>query len=311
MTAPPTDTDPLPSWRPGPVRDAVVGFLDAVVEVDPARRVAVFDNDGTIWCERPSYAQFDFLRHGLAGAVGRSPELGERPEYRAVLDGDRAALADLGLARVAMALTEVFADITPEDFDREVRAFFADARNPVLDRPLRDLLYVPMLELVDALRARGVTVCIVTGGGTEFVRAVSLDLYDVPPERVVGTMIRYRYERRDGRPVLLRTAELDGPANEGSAKIEAIQHHLGRRPLLAAGNSLGDREMLELVAADSPSLALLVDHDDAEREFAYASEAGTIADAEPITDIGRRSGWVVVSMQRDWETVFRAEQRPG
>jgi hypothetical protein len=303
MTAP-----ELPSWRPGAARDAVVAFLDAVTEVPRELRVAAFDNDGTLWCEKPRYPQYDFFVDELRSAVAARPELGDRPEYRAVLDGDGASIEALGLPRIAMALAEVFADLDPARFEGLVRAFFARSVHPLLDQPLAAIVYQPMLELIGALERRDVAVCIVTGGGTEFVRALSLPLYGVPPERVVGTMVRYRYDAADGTPTLLRTAELDGPANEGPAKVEAMQRHLGRRPIFAAGNSLGDREMLDRALAASrsglPALALLVVHDDPDREYAYESVSGTLDDAESIVDIGHRSGWVAVSVRDDWSTVF-------
>jgi len=294
----------LPSWRPGATRDALVAFLDALAEVAPDERVAMFDNDGTLWCERPTYPQFDFFVDRLAAAVGARPELAERAEYAAVLTGDPAAIGALGLPRVALALLELFEGQTPAAYEASVRAFFDHAQHRTLGRPLRSVVYQPMLELLDALRERDVDVFIVSGGGVEFVRAISQQLYGVPADRVVGTAIRYRYERHGDVPTLLRTAELDGQPNEGPAKIEALQRHLGRRPILAAGNSLGDRELLDYAQTSEPSLALLIDHDDADREFAYASEAATIAGDEPITDIGHRMGWVVVSMRHDWSAVF-------
>ncbi|HRW38029.1 MAG: haloacid dehalogenase-like hydrolase [Acidimicrobiales bacterium] len=294
----------LASWRPGTTRTRIEAFLEAVQEVAPAQRLAVLDNDGTLWCERPTYVQYDFFADALGRAAADDPALGERPELRAVLDGDGAAIAEIGLPRVAGALAELFDGMEAAEFTARTREFVARATHPLLGRPTTGLVYRPMLELLDALRARDVTVCIVTGGGTEFVRAISDDLYGVPPERVVGTMIRYRYEREAGRPVLRRTAELDGPANEGAAKVEAMARHLGRSPLLAAGNSVGDREMLDVAAGASPGLALLVVHDDDEREIAYESVAGTIADAEPLADVATRSGWTTVSMRDDWTTVF-------
>ena len=296
----------LPSWRPGATRDAVVTFLDALADVAPEERVAVFDNDGTLWCERPTYPQFDFFVDRLVAAIAQQLDLAERPEYAAVLSADPAAIGAVGLPQVALALLELFEGETPAVYEASVRAFFARAQHRTLGRPLRAMVYQPMVELLDALRDREVDVFIVSGGGVEFVRAISQELYRVPADRVVGTAIRYRYERRGDTPTLLRTAELDGVPNEGPAKIEALQRHLGRRPILAGGNSLGDRELLEYAQASQPALALLIDHDDADREFAYASEAATMAGDEPITDIGRREGWVVVSMRRDWATVFPA-----
>jgi phosphoserine phosphatase len=296
----------LPSWRAGATRDAVTAFLDASTELPPERRLACFDNDGTLWAERPTYAQLDFFVDALGRRAELDPRLTDRPEYAALLARDSAALGELGLARVAMALVELFDGQAPEAFAAEVGDFMSRARHAALDRPLRSTVYVPMLELLDALRERQFTIAIVTGGGTEFVRTMSLDLYGVPPERVVGTMITYAFTRdAHGRPVLRRSAQLDGRPNEGEVKVSNIQAQLGRAPVLAAGNSAGDREMLEWAASGhGPSLALLVDHDDADREFAYVSAAETVAESEPITDVARRLGWTVASMRRDWSTLF-------
>ena len=208
------------------------------------------------------------------------------PEFAALLAEDKAAMGELGLNRIAFALLGLFKGITPEEFAARVREFMARAEHPTLRRPLRATTYQPMLELVGALRELDFTVCIVTGGGTEFVRAVSQDLYGVPPEAVVGSLVSYTYSTeppgpgRPARPVLRRTTALDGEANEGAAKVSNIQAQLGRRPIMAAGNSGGDREMLEWAAGgEGPSLALLVDHDDAEREFAYVSTAADLRGA--------------------------------
>lgn len=298
----------LPSWRPGATRDALVAFLDAAASVPPIERVAVFDNDGTLWCERPTPLQLDFFIDALGAAVTADRSLRDRPEYAAVLGGDHAAMATLGLERVALALMELFEGMTPAEFDRAVRTFMDRARHRTLGVPLRNLVYQPMLELLDELRRRGFTIFIVTGGGTEFVRAISDDLYGVPPEAVVGTLIAYEFDRDDrGRPFLRRASRLGSPANEGAAKVTHIQSQLGRRPILAAGNSGGDREMMEWACAvDVPSLALLVDHDDAAREFQYASTALTFDDREPILDVADRLGWTVVSMATDWSDIFPA-----
>jgi phosphoserine phosphatase len=304
MTAP----DLLPSWRPGSTRDAVVAFLDEITTVPVAERVACFDNDGTLWCERPQYVQLEFFVHALGERVKAQPAASRQPEFAALLMHDRAALGELGLERIAMALVSLFEGISPEEFTRQARTFMVAAQHPTLGRPLRSNLYQPMLELVAELRRREVAVTIVSGGGTEFLRSVSQELYGVPPEAVVGTLIDYDFVRDDhGAPGLLRSGRVAGVANEGAAKVSSIQSQLGRRPLLAAGNSGGDREMLEWAAAgEGPTLALLVDHDDGDREFSYVSKAETVEEPEPITAVGARSGWTVVSMARDWETVFAA-----
>ena len=300
-----TDAALLPSWNEGPTRDAVLAFLAASGELPPERRVAVLDNDGTLWCEKPQYTQVEFMLHELQRAVAERPELAERAEYRAIIDRDQAALGQLGLARVALALAELHMGLTPEEFEARAREFVAVEAHPEHKRPYSRMVYQPMLELLAALRAHGFATFVVSGGGVEFVRAVSLGLYGVAPEGVVGTAVTYEYQRRDDHPVLLRTARLLGDPNEGPTKVSNIQYQLGRRPVFAAGNSGGDREMLEYAtAAEGPSLALLVNHDDAEREYAYESKAATFAEAEPILSVADRLGWTVVSMARDWARVF-------
>jgi phosphoglycolate phosphatase-like HAD superfamily hydrolase len=308
----PTINALLPSWRPGVVRDALISFLDAVEKVPTVDRVALFDNDGTLWCERPSYVQLDFFIDALRRKVALDSSSGEREEFAALISGDRAAIAAIGLNRIAAALAGLFEGLAPQEFTARVREFMAGAAHTALGRPLRSVTYQPMLELLDELRRRDFTVGIVTGGGTEFVRAISDDLYGVPAERVVGTLIDYEFTRDgDTRPALRRTATMLGTANEGPAKVTNIQTQLGRRPILAAGNSGGDREMLEwALAAEGPTLALLIDHDDANREFQYTSTAETIVETEPITDVGARLGWTIVSMARDWDVVFPQETGP-
>lgn len=295
----------LPSWRPGATREAIVTFLDEALALPVEQRVAVFDNDGTLWTEKPNYIQYDFLVRTLHAAVDQDPGLGDRAEYRALLADDRAALGELGLQRVATALLELCAGWTPDEFTGRVRDFMAQEKHPGRGVPYPTLVYRPMLELMAALRDNGFAVFIVTGGGTEFVRAISRELYGVPPDDVVGTLVEYHFEERGEGPALVRTAHALGQVNEGPAKVEHIQTQLGRRPIFAAGNSEGDREMLEYAqASGTPSLALLIDHDDADREAAYASAGVTTQETEPITDVAKRLGWTVASMRDDWATVF-------
>lgn len=243
----------------------------------------------------------------LRAAVGRRPELADVAEFQALLSGEEAALAQFGLERVALALLGLFEGIEPERFSERVIEFFAHARHTELGRRYDSLVYQPMLELLAALEERGFINCIITGGGTEFLRTVSRRLYGVPPERVVGTLVSYDFLRRDGRPVLARRAALYGEVNEGSSKVTAIQTALGGRPVLAAGNSPGDAEMLEFAAtADGPSVGLVVNHDDVEREYAYESQAGSYVAEESIEATAERLGLIQVSISEDWATVFPA-----
>jgi phosphoglycolate phosphatase-like HAD superfamily hydrolase len=299
-------SDRLPSWRPGPTRDAILGFLDASADVPAGERVAYLDNDGTLWCEKPTYVQFDFFVDALRRRAEGDRSLTDRPEFAAVLSGEEAAIGEIGLAKVAGALAALFDGQTPEQFGAAVDEFVGRYRHRTLGVPVGGVVYQPMLELLNELHAHGFTVGIVTGGGTEFVRQLSKVLYGVDPGMVVGTLIGYRFDRDDsGHPVVRRTISQIGTANEGGAKLEHIQSQIGRAPILAVGNSGGDRELLEWAQASRRGgLAVLVDHDDEEREFAYDSQAATFKDAEPITSVAERLGWVVVSMRRDWETIF-------
>jgi phosphoserine phosphatase len=272
----------LASWNDGAARSAIIDFVErAAREVPPAERVAVFDNDGTLWCEKPAYIQELFLKERLA----------ERPE-----------LMEHGLIG---AVLELDAGRTPEEFTEIAETWFEGAEHPRFGVPFGRVTYQPMLELIALLREHGFHVFLVTGGGVEFVRAVSESLYGVTPDDVIGSAVQVAFERRDGRATLIRQAAILGTPNEGAPKVANIQAHVGRRPIVAVGNSAGDREMLEYVHSSArPSLCVVVDHDDAEREYAYEGKAVTDPDAEPILDTAAHFGWTVVSMRDDWSQVF-------
>ena len=296
----------LPSWRDGATRDAIVAFLDRVDEIPPDERVAVFDNDGTMWAEKPNYTQLEFFIVEMRAAIAADPSVGDRPEFRALIDHDTEALEAFGLERLATAFLDLFVGLTPEEFSAKVARFFAEQQHPS-GVPYRRQRYQPMLELMDELRSRGFDCYLVSGGGAEFLRVVSDEFYGVSPEGVVGSQIEYEFTRDDaGRPRLLRTDHVVGSGpNEGVTKVPNIHRILGRRPVVAGGNSAGDAEMLEYAMTyDGPSLALLVDHDDAEREYAYESVAGTFETDESILDTAARLGWTVASIRNDWATVF-------
>ena len=301
----------LPAWRESDARRTILAFIDRVTTsgsagfVPPAARVAVFDNDGTLWCERPTYAQAYFLLERLHAQAAQDPELAARPLVKALLNGDlRAAMAD-GLEPLADVVLRTHAGLTAEEFTAATSAWFGRAVHPRFGVPFTRLAYRPMIELLDLLRANGFRVFVVTGGGVEFVRAVSEELYGIPPDDVVGTSVELDVERRDGHMVLVRRAALQGRPNEGEPKPANIQAHIGLRPILAAGNSAGDREMLEYATTgDRPGLALVIDHDDEDREYAYPGASFTDPGAEPISETALRFGWTMVSMRRDWRKVF-------
>jgi phosphoserine phosphatase len=273
--------------------------------VPPAARIAVFDNDGTLWCERPTYPQAFFILERLRVVAAADPELAARPVVQALLRGDlRAALA-VGAEPLADVVVSMHAGLTADEFTAAASAWFDRAVHPRFGVSFRALTFRPMLELIDLLRSADFRVHVVTGGGVEFVRAVSADLYRIPPDDVVGSSVELALERRDGRLVLVRQPALRGSSNEGPPKVVNIQQHIGLRPIFAAGNSAGDREMLEYTSTgDSPSLAIVIDHDDAGREYAYAGASFTDPHAEPILTTAERLGWTRVSMLDDWSIVF-------
>lgn len=308
-----TNEDRLPSWRPGPARDAIERFIDAADELPREQRVACFDNDGTLWCEQPSYLQAAFLAATLRDEFRRDPARPQRPEYAQALRGEGERLHDVGMERVLRAMVGLYADETPERFRDQVRTFMATAEHPTLHRPMASVIYRPMRELIAELRRDAFAVAVVTNGGSEFIRAFSEAACGVPPELVVGTMLEYEAGRgRTGEIELHRTTGLVGKATEGQTKVDNIQSQIGRRPILAAGNSVGDREMLEWATKDGEvSLALLLEHDDAEREFEYRARADSADEQEPIEVVAERSGWTTISMRRDWKTVFTEADGAG
>jgi len=305
-------TGVLASWRDTPARTAILDFIDRVTTegaatyVAPEGRVAVFDNDGTLWCERPTYAQALFLLERIRDQAAADPALADAPVVRALLAGDLAGAFAMGADAVGPVVLATHAGWTVDEYAAAVARWLADARHPRFGVTWPELVYRPMRELLELLRANAFRVFVVTGGGVEFVRSFAEAAYGIPPDDVVGTAVEVEVERRDGcmtlvrRPVLAR--EL---VNEGEPKPRLIQAHVGVRPILAAGNSAGDAEMLEFASTGpAPSLALVIDHDDAEREYAYESRSATDADAEPILATASRHGWHVVSMRSDWATVF-------
>ena len=286
----------LPSWRSGAARSAVLDFVDSVTTPGPsfapaAERVATFDNDGTLWCEKPLYVQADFLFRRLREMVTADPAKGDVQPWKAVVEDDRAWLATMldHVPELVAAVTQAHEGLTTDAFARIVREFFATARHPTLGEPYTGLAYRPMRELMSLLEAAGFQVYICSAGGRDFVRAVAEDVYGIPPERVIGSATTVEY--RDGD--LYRTAAIEQPIDDGPGKPVHIWTRVGRRPLLACGNADGDTAMLEMAR-----MSLLVHHDDAEREFAY-EQGAKLALEEAV-----RQGWTVVSMRDDFARVF-------
>jgi phosphoserine phosphatase len=291
-----TVSDALPSWSEGPAKAAIQAFVAAVSEpgqafVPPAERIATFDNDGTLWCEKPVYVQADFVFRRWRAMVAADPALADEQPYKALVENDRAWLADLmtHVPQLVKGVTEAWAGITTTAFDEAVREFFATATHPTLGVPYTRLVFGPMRELLDLLRAHDFRVFICSAGGRDFVRSIAEALYGVPRENVIGSGTTLEY--RDG--AVYRTRGMEQPIDDGPGKPVHIWMRTGHAPLLAAGNADGDMAMLE-----TARFGLLVHHDDADREFAYDSGA-----EQALAEAGRK-GWTVVSMKDDWTTVF-------
>ncbi|QDV32339.1 HAD family hydrolase [Tautonia plasticadhaerens] len=311
--------EPLPSWVDGPTKRAILEFVGRVSDeagpgfVPVADRIAVFDNDGTLWCEQPVYVQAVFIRDRVRALAERHPGWRETPPYSAVLDGDRDALAALGEKGVAELVSATHAGMTVEEFRRIAEDWIALAEHPRFDRPYTGCVYQPMLELLGYLRSHGFKTFIVSGGGVEFMRPWTGPVYGIPPEQVVGSTIRTAYREVDGRAELVRLPEIDF-IDDKAGKPVGIGRHIGRRPIAAFGNSDGDYEMLRYATeGPGPRLGLIVHHTDADREYAYDRDS-PVGRLDRALDEAADRGWVVADMARDWARVFpppsSADARP-
>ena len=301
--------DPLPSWNDGAAKARIVAFVEAVTQtggkdfVAPADRVAVFDNDGTLWSEQPMYSQLAFAIDRARAMVAKNPALASRPSVKAAAAGDMKALAATGEKGLLELVALTHAGNTSEEFAQIVGEWIKSARHPTFKRPYTELTYKPMRELLDYLRANGFKTWIVSGGGIEFLRVMSEELYGVPPEQVVGSSIKTRYEVRNGKPAIVRLPEIDF-IDDKAGKPVGIHKFIGRRPVAAFGNSDGDFQMLEwTTSAPGARLGVIVHHDDAQREFAYdrASHVGKLVRG---LDEGPARGWTIVSVKSDWKQVY-------
>jgi phosphoglycolate phosphatase-like HAD superfamily hydrolase len=305
----------LPSWNDGAAKSAIVEFVEAVTAeggadyVAPADRIATFDQDGTLWVSHPLYTQAMFALDRVVALAPEHPEWKDQEPFKSVLAGDREAMARFSEGDWAHIIGATHAGMTTEAFLPLVQEWLAKAKHPRFARPYTELVYQPMLEVMDYLRANGFRTYIVTGGGQEFVRIYSEQVYGVPVEQVVGSSIVTKYEYQDGEPVLMREPKVFF-VDDHAGKAIGINLFIGKRPYAAFGNSGGDREMLEYTGAgDGARLMMLVLHDDAEREYAYGpanglpdTKVGTFS--QELMDEAQQKGWVVISMKNDWKTIF-------
>jgi len=302
------NSDPLPSWNDTASKRAIVSFVERVTNdgspdfVPVSERIATFDNDGCLWAEQPMYFQAFFIFDRIRELAPQHPEWKEREPFASVLRGDvKGALAGGETALLEMAMA-THAGTTTEEFEAIVSAWITTEKHPKSGKLYTEMVYQPMLELLAYLRSNGFKTFIVSGGGIEFIRPWSERVYGIPPEQVIGSSIKTKFELRDGKPVIVRLPEVNF-IDDKAGKPAAIQHHIGRRPLMAFGNSDGDFEMLEWTTSGAGArFGLLVHHDDAKREYAYDRESH-IGKLDKGLDEGAQRGWTIVSMKDDWKTI--------
>jgi len=302
-------TDPMPSWNDGPVKQSILSFVGDVTEasggdfIPVEDRIAVFDNDGTLWSEKPTYFQLLFILDRIRALAPEHPEWQSQQPFQAVLENDLAALKAAGEHGLLELAGVAQAGMTTVEFEAMVSSWISAARHPVSGRPYTEMVFQPMLELLDFLRANGFSVYIVSGGGIDFMRPWADDVYGIPLQNVFGSSQELRYERRDDGPVLVREAKLHF-IDDKAGKPIGIQRFIGRRPVIAAGNSDGDFEMLDWTTSGSgPRLGLIVHHTDAQREWAYDRESSE-GRLDRALDAAPTHGWMIVDMARDWRVVY-------
>ena len=309
LAAPALAGDPLPSWNEGPRKAAIVEFVRRVTTqggpdfVPVERRIATFDNDGTLWAEKPAYFQLLFAMDRVRALAPQNPSWKTTQPFQAVLENDLDALAASGEEGLLKLVMATHAGMTTSEFERVVDEWIRTARHPTTERLLTEMVYQPMLELLAYLRANEFKTYIVSGGGIEFMRPWTQRVYGIPPEQVIGSSIETRFELRDGKPVLVRLPELDF-IDDKAGKPVGIHKFIGRRPIAAFGNSDGDLQMLQWTAAGPGlRLAAIVHHTDAEREWAYDKDSH-VGRLDKALAEAKEHGWTVVDVRRDWKTVF-------
>jgi phosphoglycolate phosphatase-like HAD superfamily hydrolase len=311
--------DPLESWNDGPAKKAIVEFVKATTEksskkfVPPEQRTATFDQDGTLWVEHPMYSQVMFCLDRVPALVAAKPELKNVEPFKTVLSGDREAIAKLPMADLEKLLAATLTGMTTDQFQIDVKQWLSTAKDPRWKRPYTELTFKPMQEVLHYLRENGYKTYIVTGGGQDFVRVYAEQTYGIPPEQIVGSAAEtsYGYDKA-GKPFLMKEPKMLLNDNNGG-KAEGIHLMVGRRPLVAFGNTAGDQQMLEYTTAgDGARLGVLILHDDATREYAYGPAAGLPetkvgAFSQALYDEANKDGWIVVSMKNDWKKIFAFE----
>jgi phosphoserine phosphatase len=301
--------DPLPSWNDGPAKKAILEFVAAVANVngkdyvEPAERIAVFDHDGTLWVEYPMYTQILFAFERVKELAPQHPEWKTTQPFKALLEGDMKTVGASGMKGLMEIVVATHSGMTAAEFEMEASRWLATTKHPKFDRLYSECIYQPQLELLAYLRANGFKTFIVSGGGIQFMRPISEKNYGIPPEQVVGSSAVTEFQIKDGESVLVRQPKI-AFVNDKAGKPVGIYEHIGRRPILAFGNSDSDMQMIEYTkAGQGRRLGLFVHHTDADREYAYdrKSHVGTL---DKALDQADANGWIIVDMKNDWKTVF-------
>jgi phosphoserine phosphatase len=305
---------PLPSWHDGLTKDSIITFVNKVTAqgsadyVPEAERIAVFDNDGTLWSEQPAYFQLFFAIDRVKALAPEHPEWKTKEPFASLLKGDMKAALAGGEHAILEIVMATHAGMTTTEFENIVKDWIASAKHPVTHRPYTGMLFQPMLELLDYLRANGFKTFIVSGGGIEFMRPWTSRVYGIPPEQVIGSSIKTKFEMQDGVPVLTRLPEIDF-IDDKAGKPVAINQHIGRRPIAAFGNSDGDLQMLQWTTAGKGArFALYVHHTDGDREWAYDRKS-SIGQLDKGLDEAKAKGWTVVDMKKDWKVIYPGETK--
>jgi len=306
--------DPLPSWNDTAPKKAIITFVGDVSKegspnyVTPAERIATFDNDGTLWAEQPMYFQLIFALERVKALAQKHPEWKDKEPFVSLLKGDLKGVLAGGEKSITEIMMVTHAATTTEEFEKVVRDWIATAKHPKTGKLYTEMVYQPMLELLAYLRANGFKTYIVSGGGVEFMRPWAEKVYGIPPEQVIGSSIKTKFDLRNGKPVLVRLPEINF-FDDGPGKPVGIQMHIGRRPVAAFGNSDGDLQMLQWTTAGSGQrFGLLVHHTDAEREWAYDRKS-SIGKLDKALDEALTKGWTVLDMKNDWKTIYPFEKR--
>lgn len=301
--------DPLPSWNVGKAKSSIVDFVNRVTTPDGPdfvpveERIATFDNDGCLWSEKPYYFQLAFAIDRVKALAPKHPEWKTQQPFKAVLEDDFETVAKSGMEGLLKLVMTSHAGMTTDEFHAIAKDWLDTARHPRFDRRYDELVFQPMLELLSYLRANGFKTYITSGGGIEFLRVFAEEVYGIPPEQVIGSSIKTKFELRDGKPVIVRLPEIDF-IDDKEGKPVAINSHIGRRPIASFGNSDGDLQMLQWTASgDGARFCLLVHHTDAQREWAYDRDSH-VGRLDIALDEAKERGWTVVDMERDWNVIY-------